>query len=225
MCLEKLLKVVAPVAKDEDGYQEWLEQSSFFNLLAEQREGASTILYGTGFNHSSLLIQSLLIPMEDLDKAEPEDMMTWDSPHDSWSCGLVYGGGQPPRVEYTEPLARNFPKEFRGGQRLVFGRSFPGRIEDKHYYEIAHFLTHAHDLHWTPERRAWCRFDENGDVVEVIRWAAEAGRAGYGAATCITIDREVLEMQMSASGTALVQMFDVTTVGKGFFGWNDREAI
>jgi hypothetical protein len=126
-------------------------------------------------------------------------------------------------VEYSEPLAEMRPSAFRGGQQLVFSRAFDGRTEDKHYYEIGQFLTHAHELHWTPERRAWCRFDGNGDVEDVIKWAVKAGRSGYGDATCITIDREVMEMQMSATGTALVQLFDIASVGAGFHGWKEGE--
>jgi hypothetical protein len=60
-------------------------------------------------------------------------------------------------------------------------------------------------------------------VEEVIKWTQEVGRNGYGAATCIAIDREVIEMQMSATGTALVQMFDVASVGSGFHSWNEGE--
>ncbi len=224
MCLEKLIKIVTPVKEGEEEFREWSEQSSFIDLLAEQRKGTSIILYSSSFNHGSLLLRSILVPIKDLDTVKPEDMMHWDVPHESWSCGLVYGGGQPPRLEYDEPLSRIRPSAFRGGQQLVFGRSFVGRTEDKNYYEIAQFLTHAHDLHWTPERRAWCRLDANGDLEDVIKWAEKAGRSGYGDATCIAIDREVMEMQMSATGTALVQMFDVTSVGNNFQGWSEYKA-
>lgn len=223
MCLDTLLQIVTPVREGEEGFHEWSEHSSFFRLLSEQRQDSSLVLYGSSFNRGSLLIKSILVPMEDLDKVKPEDMTRWDSPYESWSCGLVYGGGQPPRLEYSEPLSRSFPEAFRNGQQLVFGRSFSGRMENKEYYEIAPFLTHSHDLHWTPERSAWCRLDENGDVEDVISWSERAGRSGYGAATCIAIDREVMEMQMSATGTALVQMFDVTCIRENFSGWNERK--
>lgn len=223
MCLDTLLQIVSPVREGEEGFQEWSEQSSFFGLLSEQLQGRSLVLYGSSFNHGSLLIKSILVPMAELDKVNPEDMTRWDSPYESWLCGLVYGGGQPPRVEYSEPLSRSFPDAFRSGQQLVFGRSFVGRTEDKEYYEIAHFLTHAHDLHWTPERSAWCRLDGNGDVEDVINWSKTAGRSGYEVATCIAIEREVMEMQMSATGTALVQMFDVACIRQNFSGWNERK--
>jgi hypothetical protein len=223
MCLDKLLRIVTPVNEGEEGFRAWSEQSSFLDLLAEQRSGRSIILYCSSFNHGSLLLHSILVPINDLDAVKPDDMMHWDDPRESWSCGLVYGGGQPPRLEYSRPLSGICPGAFEGGQRLIFSRSFDGRMEDKHYYEIAQFLTHAHDLHWTPERRAWCRLDENGDVEDVIKWTEKAGRSGYDAATCIAIDREIIEMQMSATGAALVQMFDVTSVGNGFHGWDKGE--
>ncbi len=223
MLLEKLLRIVTPVGEDDQGFRTWSEQSSFLDLLAEQRKGASAILYGSSFNHGSLLIRSILVPMEDLKSVPLEDMMHWDWPLDSWSCGLVYGGGEPPRVEYSEPLEGIEPSGFRRGQQLVFYRSFQGRTADKQYYEIAQCLTHAHDLHWTPERRAWCRFDNAGDVEDVITWKEAPGRSGYETATCIVINREVLEMQMSATASALVQLFDLTSVGVDFASWQKGE--
>jgi hypothetical protein len=223
MCLEKLLRIVTPVNEGEEGFSSWSEQSSFMELLAEQRTGRSIILYSSSFNHGSLLLHSILVPINDLDAVKPDDMMDWDDPRESWSCGLVYGGGKPPRLEYDRPLSGIRPSAYEGGLRLVYSRSFDGRSEDKHYYEIAQSLTHAHNLNWTPERRAWCRFDGNGDVEDVIKWTEKPGRAGYETARCIAIDREVMEMQMSATGTALVQMFDVTSVGNGFHGWDKGE--
>src|SRR5665213_3888362 len=223
MYLERLVKIVTPSEEDDDKFKEWSNQTEFFNLLANQLLGSSLILYASSFNHGSLLIKSILVPVEALEKENPEDMPRWDSQHYSWSCGLTYGGGRPPHLVFDEPLARDFPTSFRSGQPLVFSRSFVGRTEDKDYYEVAQFLAYAHDLHWTPEREAWCRLDSNGDVEEVIRLHKQKGRDGYGSATCITIDRQVLEMQMSATGTALVQMFDLASVGKGFSGWNERK--
>src|ERR1035441_1807778 len=97
MCLEKLLRIVTPVNEGEEGFLEWSEQSSFLNFLAEQRTGRSIILYSSCFNNGSLLLHSILVPINALDAVKPDDMMHWDDPRESWSCGLVYGGGQPPR--------------------------------------------------------------------------------------------------------------------------------
>jgi hypothetical protein len=59
----------------------------------------------------------------------------------------------------------------RNGQKLVFHRSFEGRIEDRNYFEIARFLLEAHDHHWVPERRAWCRFDVGFGLLRSRRYA------------------------------------------------------
>jgi hypothetical protein len=223
MCLEKLLRIVTPVNEGEEGFRVWSEQSSFLDLLAEQRNGQSIILYSSSFNHGSLLLYSILVPIKDLDAVKLDEIIHWSDMHDSWTCGLVYGGNQPPHLEYSTPLSSIQPTAFQGGQELVFSRSFDGRTEDKDYYEIAQFLTHAHNLHWTSERRAWCRFDENGDVEDVIKWTERLGRSGDETAMCIVTDREIMEMQMSATQCALVQMFDVTSVGSNFHVWDKGE--
>ena len=89
MCLEKLLKIVTPVMEGEEGFRAWSEQSSFLDLLAEQRKRGPFILYSSSFNHGSLLLRSILVSIKDLDTVKPEDIMHWDVPHESWSCGLV----------------------------------------------------------------------------------------------------------------------------------------
>ena len=221
--LEQLAKIVIPVKENDEGFKEWSEQSLFFEFLTEQRDETSIVLYASSFDHGSLLLKTILVPIADLERASPDALTRWDDPLESWSCGLVYGGRQAARVEYSTPLSRIQPEAFKHGERLVFPRSFDGRKEDKEYYEIAQSLSHAHGLHWTPERQAWCRLDDNGDVEEVIRLSEQKGRSGYGSATCISIDRTVLEMHMAATGMALVQMFDLTSIGHGFMGWNVRE--
>src|ERR1700733_9785727 len=81
MCLEELLRIVTPAQEGEEGFRAWSEQSSFLELIAEQRQGKSIILYGTSFNHGSLLLRSILVPIQNLDAAKPEDMMHWDNIH------------------------------------------------------------------------------------------------------------------------------------------------
>lgn len=220
MSIERLLKIVSPVTKDEEAVRVWSEQISLFDLLEEQRTGPWIMLYGSSFNTGSLLLHSILVPLQDLQNVESDDLTSWEgNPYSSWTCGLVWGGGMPARVEFDKPLSRIGSKTLKNGRQLVFGRSFEGRREDKRYFEVAQFMTHAHDLHWIPERHAWCRFDEHGDVEDLIKWTEEEGRGGYGRAVCIAIRREVIEMQMSAAGTALIQMFDSTCVPEGFHGW------
>lgn len=223
MSIEKLLKIVSLTSTDEEGIKKWSEQQSLLDLLEEQRSAQSIMLYGSSFNTGSLLLHSILVPEQDIKDIAEDDFHSWDSSFNSWTCGLVWGGGSPARVEFDNPRFQIGKKTFENSQPLVFSRSFEGRIENKHYFEIAQLLTHAHDLHWTPERHAWCRFDEHGDIEDVIQWTEEKGRGGYETAVCISISRDVIEMQMSATGTVLVQMFDSTCIPKGFHGWGKAQ--
>jgi hypothetical protein len=218
MSIEKLLAIVSPA--NGEGAAKRSEQQGFFDLLDEQRSASSVILYGSSFNLGSVLIHSILVPERKVRGIRSSDRVSWEaSLYDSWTCGLVWGGGQPPRVEFGSPSLKVGKRRLEDSHQIVFSRSFEGRGQDKRYYEIAPFLTHAHGLHWVPERRAWCRFDEQGDIEDVIRWTEEKGRGGYGTATCIAISREIIEMQMSATGMVLVQLFDSTCTPKDFHGW------
>lgn len=224
MSIEQLLKIVSPTFTDKEGAIVWSEQLSLFELLDEQRVGSTIMLYGSSFNTGNLLLHSILVPAQDIENIAMEDLTSWEgNPFDSWTCGLVWGGERPARVEFDEHLFRIGTKALRNGRQLIFGRSFEGRTEDKRYFEIAQFLTHSHGLHWTPERHAWCRFDEHGDIADIVQWTEEMGRGGYGTATCIAINREVIEMHMSATGSVLIQMFDSTCIPKNFHGWGVGE--
>jgi hypothetical protein len=221
MNAEDLIKIIAPVA-DEKNVRAWSEQDELLKFLEEQRGSPWLALYGSSFNKGSFFLHSVLIHERDIKGIAQNELHMWDNMHNSWSCGVVLGGGKSARVEFDRPSIQIGNKVMKNGQQLVFSRSFNGRHEDRHYFEIAQFLAHAHDLHWVPERHAWCRFDNDGDIEEIILWAEIAGRGGYGTATAISIRREVIEMQMSASKTVLIQMFDSTVVPEEFHGWARR---
>ena len=179
------------------------------------------MLYGKrSFKSGLLFFHSILVSAAEIDNAEPDALIDWRMPAVSWSCDVVEGGGESPYVGFETGHFQLGTKPLRNDQRLVFHRSFSGREEDKNYFEIAQFLTHAHDLHWIPERRAWCRFDEHGDIDEVVHWLEDDD---CNIATCICIDRDVLEKQMSATGSLLVQVFDSMRKTTDFQGWDPNE--
>jgi hypothetical protein len=130
----------------------------------------------------------------------------------------VLGGGQGPRVEYND-FADQQPVALTGAQRLVFGRTFEGRKGRKTYFELAQHITHAHGLHWLEHRQAWCRLNDEGDVVDLVGLdVIDRGPAGRSA-TLVWIDCELLEMHMVATATCLAQTFDSTRIPDGFAGF------
>ena len=179
-------------------------------------------LYGsaTGRCGSSLFVHAILVPEDDIRTAGEQALVSWSgNPFDHYHCGLVYGGGQPPRVELSSPGA-SFEECFPTAQRLMYGRSFEARHGHTTYYELSQELTLAHELHWLDERYAWCRLNDNGDVVDLARVERiGTDRLEPYTGVSVTIDRKLLELHMAATRTCLVQMFDSTCVTSDFSGW------
>jgi hypothetical protein len=219
MSVEMLLRIVAS-PEGHPSVQRWLEQHDLRRWLDREREGDAITLYGSAYDRGAVFVHSILVPEVQLRTASDQALMSWSgNPFDHAYCGLVYGGGKPPRVELSAP-GQSYEENFPGAQRLLHGRSFDARHGHKAYYELAQNFTLAHDLHWLDERDAWCRLDDQGDVVDLVRiHRVGTDRFERGTGISITVDREVLELHMAATGTCLVQMFDSTCTSPGFCGW------
>jgi len=51
----------------------------------------------------------------------------------------------------------------------MFGRTFEGwKEDDSRYYEILQEYAHLARIHWRSEQRAYCCFDEHGDLDHVV---------------------------------------------------------
>lgn len=221
MSVQSLLRVVAPPS-ELTATGAWLEQHELARWLEHERDADVVTLYGsaTGRRGSSVFVHAILVPEDDLRAASERALVSWSgNPFDHRHCGLVYGGGKPPRVELSPPGA-SLEECFPTAQRIIYGRSFEARHGHRTYYELAQELTLAHELHWLDERDAWCRLNDEGDVVDLARVERVGDdRLEPDTGVSVTIDRKLLELQMSATRTCLVQMFDSTRVSSDFGGW------
>ena len=105
-----------------------------------------------------------------------------------------------------------------------FAREFDGRQEDTSYIEISQKLAHAFGLHYVPERSAFCRFDERGDVEDVVRVLRTSGQFGRERGLVVTILRNTLDEYMTITGQTLVLLYDSTRFEpKNFGGWQNQE--
>lgn len=107
--------------------------------------------------------------------------------------------------------------------QLIFGRTFEGSAgPGRNYYELNQEYAHLAGIHWRPEKRAYCRFDEHGDVDPVVSITTRKDKGGGMA--LVSFKWEPLEEYLAASNTALVQMFDFTLLRRsGFSGWSGEE--
>jgi hypothetical protein len=65
--------------------------------------------------------------------------------------------------------------ELEGATQLVFGRTFEGWSgSDRTYFEVNQEYTHVTGIHWRSEQRAYCRFDENGDLEQAVSVTARS---------------------------------------------------
>lgn len=85
---------------------------------------------------------------------------------------------------------------------LFFYRQYYGRPKGKeNYYEFNQLVTHPLDLHWSEKRSSYCRTDEIGDEVEIIKIIK------HDDVSLILIRRRVLEKLLYLGDWVLVRYF------------------
>ena len=156
MTPEAFWNLLEPPDADSPRITEWAEQLRLFQLLERQRRGGPIVLHAWCTNTGFLLIDTLLVPLETIATFDTSKLHRWDSLRASPYCGLVEGGGLPPRGEFEPGFYTVAGTDLSDNTQLVCHRHFEGRTEDSDYFEVSPSLTHPHDLHWVPERQSWC---------------------------------------------------------------------
>ena len=202
---------------------EWLiaaEDSVVF--LKENAQSEEIVIYAAG---SATLIHAVLAPLKQVTPADQEDLMhACRQTDESWVIQKSYGGSEGHRVYLEAPLRSG--KSLSGGEKLVFRRSFDGVQKGESPVELSQKLVHALCLHFVPERNAYCRLDERGDIEDVIRVIRAELGPGRESLTAVTILAKDLFVYMTLADMALVYFFDFTRFKAGEFnGWGDHPRI
>lgn len=203
------------------GEAEWLvaaEDSVAF--LKESAQSEEVVIYASG---PATLIHGVFAPLKT--PADPEELMRdFVRTDESWVIQKSYGGGEGHRVYLEAPL-RSW-KSLAGGEKLVFLRSFDGVQKGESPIELSQKLVHALGLHFVPERNAYCRLDDRGDVEDVIRVIRIDLGPGRESLAAVTILAKELFTYMTLANMALVYFFDFTRFKSGSFnGWGDHPRI
>ena len=210
--LRGLLTVPSQEGNDHDS---WLEQTDFIELLEENANEDKIVIYASSSRYpsagpaSSLLIYSILVPKSAIRPPDVEDLLTWDSliRNTAWS---VHKDGQ---KTWLEPSLSNLrSKSLAQGEHLVFNRSLEGVKELSYYIEIQQNFSHVCGIHHMPERKAWCRLDQRGDIEEVIQvinvaHEDEEEKNKYSG-KIVLFNRDALEKYATLTETVLVRLFD-----------------
>ena len=213
------LKKVNEIPSDDS--QNWLNNAeASVDFLKLSSESDDIIIYASG---SSVLIHGVLAPAANLTPPDGDDLQNSDipMPDDSWSIQRVWGGGEEHRMYLEAPLSSS-SDAFRGGEKLIFRRDFAGVTEGTPAIELSQKLIHSLDLHYMPERTAYCKLDSRGDIEDVIK-VTQLNKGSTGDyLDVVTIKRKEFDAYMALTNTCLVLMFDFTRVRWGNFGgWGE----
>ena len=211
----RLLGLLTIPSKDSSEYNSWFEQTDFIDFLEENTNEEKIVVYASSSCYpsagpaSSLLIYSILIPKSAISPPDIEDLLTWNFliRNTAWS---VREDGQ---EAWLEPSLSNLgSKSLAQGEHLVFNRSLEGVEELSYYIEIQQNFSQVCGIHHMPERKAWCRLDQRGDIEEVVQvinvpQEDEEEKNKYSG-KIVLFNRGALEKYATLTETVLVRLFD-----------------
>lgn len=205
-----------PIKKEE--FDAWVDLGDIPTFLRSNAERKELIAYATT---NSIFMNSVIVPKANVEPPDSDDLIHWNL-HPGLSCGIeIIESAGAKSLSLSEASCPADSKSFRNGDKLIFTRSFEARQGGKGYCEILQKFAHAFDIHFVPERRAYCRLDKRGDVEDLVRITNTPGRGGAWGTTIVTFDRAAIEQYLVASDCVLLIAFDFTRVRHGFYGWKE----
>ena len=154
------------------------------------RYSADWIVIYASFAH--LYLHSVLAPKGRILDAvnDPKGLMDpFPSPTEGWRINYSYNMARPEdiRIGLEDPLAGS--PLLKGGDQLVFRRSWAGDGDADARTEINQKLVQCLELYEIEEREAFCRLDERGDLEDVIR-ITHTSLGRQRASTIVSIRRQ-----------------------------------
>jgi len=217
---KKLIEAITmldEVPADTEPLSEWIEAEAHLDFLRRNARADELVIYALG---EYTFIHSVAVPNDRLAPVDQQDLMQWSSNPYTPIASYVTGGGRED-VWVERGLSGTVTKTLKDAVQLIFGRTFEGWTgPDRTYYELHQEYAHLTDIHWRPEMRAYCRFNEHGDLDPVVSVTSREDKASNMA--LISFRWEPLENYLAASNASLVRMFDFTLLRRpGFSGWSD----
>lgn len=218
---KKLIQAIAKldaVPADSRAFSEWIHAEAHLAFLRENAWADDLVIYASG---EYTFIHSVVVPNGRLSPVDRDDLMGWNfSPYTSIASYVTGGGRDDVWVE--RGLSGTGTKTLKDAVQLIFGRTFEGWTGlGRNYYELHQEYAHLAGIHWRPEKRAYCRFNEHGDLEPVVSVTTREDKGSNMA--LVSSKWEPLEAYLAASNASLVRMFDFTLLRRsGFYGWSNE---
>ena len=139
----------------------------------------------------------MLLPENNVENFK-EQLPSYSIHPSSAAYGHVMSGDN----HWLEPCWGKF-EDFKNSEiPLFFYREYYGRPKGKEdYYEFNQLVTHPLDLHWSEKHCSYCRIDEQGDEVEIIKIIE------YNDISLILIRKKAFEKLLYLGGWVLIRYF------------------
>jgi hypothetical protein len=197
---------------DADDFAIWIKAGAHLDFLRRNAHSDELLIYGSG-DYS--FVYAAVVPNDQLTDYSQDDLLHWGGTPYATIASYVYGGEQN-RVWLQRPADSPELMELGGATQLVFGRTFEGWSgSDRTYFEVSQEYTQVTGIHWRPEHRAYCRFDENGDLEQVV--SVTAWSQNLKDVLCVSFKWAPLEEYMAATNSTLVRRFDFTLLRRNTF--------
>lgn len=220
--LVEQIKRLDEVPEDQDAFATWIKAGAHLEFLRQNARSNELVIYGSG---EYSFVHAVAISNDRLSKLSQDDLLHWDGTPYTSIASYVWGGGRDD--VWMERLSDSSGlRSIDGATQLVFGRTFEGWSgSDRTYFEINQEYTHLDGIHWRPEERAYCRFDESGDLEHVV--SVTSHEDNKGRMLCVSFTWLPLEEYLAATNSTLVRRFDFTLLRWGNFSmWPEgTEAI
>ena len=211
---DKLIEHISKIDQapdDATGYANWITADLHLDLLKKNAEEDEVIIYASG-QHT--FIHAVAVNEDVIDPPDIDDLLGWSGNPFRAIAAYTWGGGIDD-VWIERGPAIDGSKMLQTARQLVFGRETPEILgRGSSYFEIAQEYVHLTGIHHLPERGAYCRPDERGDLENVVTIAK---KVSLGEISLITFKREPLEEYLAASRSVLVRMFDFTLFKHNYF--------
>jgi len=195
-----------------DDFAAWIQAGAHLEFLRRNAHSEELVIYGSG-DYS--FVHAAVVPNDRLAALSQDDLLHWSGTPYTSIASYVYGGGRDD--VWVERLTDSTGSSaLEGAIQLVFGRTFEGWSGfDRTYFEVNQEYTHITGIHWRPEQRAYCRFDENGDLQQVV---SVTGRSDtVKGVLCVSFAWTPLEEYLAATNSTLVRRFDFTLLRRNTF--------
>jgi hypothetical protein len=206
------IKRLDELPPDREAFESWILAGQHLEFLRWNARSEELVIYGSS-DYS--FVHAAVVPNDQLAALSQDDLLHWSGTPYMSIASYVYGGGRDDVwLERLRDSTRS--RELEGATQLVFGRTFEGWSgSDRIYFEVNQEYTHVTGIHWRPEQRAYCRFDENGDLQQVV---SVTGRSDtVKDVLCISFAWAPLEEYLAASNSTLVRRFDFTLLRRNNF--------